>query len=328
MNANISGKILFEISLESKSRSYETKERLRQVFESLDVSPMDIVEKEEKRAYGLLVYVPSKSRADALLKQIKQLKLRNIFLRLKILRDKDWQEKWKTNIRPFRLTKNFDVVPAWCKKDYKPTGRTPLYIDTTMAFGTGLHETTRFMAQLIDECQGQFETFLDVGTGTGLLSLLAYHCGAKEVWAIDIDGESIRVAKENLAANGYRLDKTLTSDFADAAKSLNKRFDFVAANLVTEDLITLRFKILGAVNSGKFLAVSGISLPNLKKLQKMFQGLPLRCRKVIKGKQWAAILYQRELNPKKVYESIRRLIAKGRGPQGPHAAVGGSRKRF
>lgn len=291
MKAKEVEKCVFEVSLQAKSDAYEVRELLKEIFISLNVAPVQVVERVQRKISWLSVYLSSREKSDSFVKQIRGLKLKDIAVKCKALRQKDWQERWKENIRPFRLTNNFDVVPVWCKKAYRKNKRTPLYIDTTMAFGTGLHETTRFMARLIDEYRGQFDNFLDVGTGTGLLALIAYECGAGQVYALDIDKESIRVAKKNLQVNGYLLDNTRIGDFATC--KLNKRFDFVAANLVTHDLIALRRKIVASVNPGKFLAISGISLNNLRKLQQKFRPLPLRCLRVVKGKEWAALLYQR-----------------------------------
>ena len=292
MKANPNGKCTFEVSLQARSPSREVGEFLKEVLLSLNIPPTQMVEQVKGDVCRLSVYFPVREDASLLAQQVRGLNLKNVSIIFKILKQADWQNRWKKNIRPFQLTRHFDVVPGWCRRVYRKNKRTPLYIDTTMAFGTGLHETTRFMAQLIDEWRDRFNSFLDVGTGTGLLALVAYHCGADEVYVVDIDKESIRVAKKNLSANGYRFDKALVSDFG-ADPQLNKRFDFVAANLMTHDLIRLRHKLVAITNPGKFLAVSGISLSNLNKLQQEFRGLPLRCLRIIKGKQWAALLYQR-----------------------------------
>lgn len=280
----------FEVSLLIKPGADQLLELLKTILLSLGVPLSAIVEQVKGKAVRLAVYLPSQDKANIFIQQVRSLKLRGVLIRSKILRQEDWQDRWKNNIRPFRLTDHFDVVPVWNKKGYRKNKRIPLYIDTTMAFGTGLHETTRFMAQLIDGCRNRFDTFLDIGTGTGLLSLVAYQCGAKDICAIDIDPESIRVAHLNMAANGYRLPNARVADFKKIA--LKKSFDFVAANLVTHDLIAMRRKITACIKPGKFLAVSGISLPNLPKLRREFRDLPLLCRRVIKGKQWAAVLYQ------------------------------------
>ncbi len=189
------------------------------------------------------------------------------------------------------MTKTIDIVPRWAEVHYRKGTRRPLYIDTNLAFGTGLHETTRFMARLIEE-HADYSSFLDVGTGTGILAMVASFCGAKTIDAIDIDSQSIRVAKENLKANQIKNVKAFRADLSKW--SGRKTYDFVAANLVTHDLIGFGRQLVNRVKKGKFLAVSGISLKKLPELRKQFKALPLSEKKIIRGKEWSAILYRRD----------------------------------
>ena len=132
---------------------------------------------------------------------------------------------------------------------------------------------------------------LDVGTGTGILAMVAYKLGLREVVMLDHDLQCVRVANANLQINGCRHLKAIEADFKGYESKM--RFDFVAANLLTEDLISFRRKLVSMVNPGKYLAISGISLTNYRRLKNEFRQLPLRCLKMIKGKSWVAILLQR-----------------------------------
>src|SRR6185503_4769445 len=115
----------------------------------------------------------SETKAEKFQKKIASYRWKNVSCRLKSIQSQDWQEKWKEDFKPFRLTDRIDVSPVWHRKRYKPKGREVVYIDTVLAFGTGLHETTRFMSQFIELCRGQFESFFDIGTGSGILSIIA-----------------------------------------------------------------------------------------------------------------------------------------------------------
>ncbi len=131
---------------------------------------------------------------------------RNFFVRLGLsgvkvrhrrLAPKDWLTLWKSQWKPAALTKKLDVVPVWYQDKYKPRqGCDHILMDTLLSFGTGLHETTRFMAQFIEDKQGKFRSFLDIGTGTGILALVALKNGAEEVLAIDIGSLSVQAALE------------------------------------------------------------------------------------------------------------------------------------
>lgn len=209
------------------------------------------------------------------------------------LRESDWKTKWKKDFQAFQLTKKIMVVPTWQKKKYIKRRGEKIYIDSTVAFGTGLHATTKFMSNLIEELEGKFESFLDIGTGTGILSLVALKNGALRIKAIDIDKEAVKVAKDNFIKNGYNPAVVQFGNIQFLKKFVPA--DLVAANLMTQDLIRFQHQIFKLVLPGKFLAVSGISQENLPLLLKAFKKLPLKVKKILRNKEWSAVLYQRSV---------------------------------
>ena len=164
-------------------------------------------------------------------------------------------------------------------------------IDTSYAFGTGLHATTRFMAQFAESCEGKYLSFIDIGTGTGILALMALKCGAKQVTAIDLTKDIIEIANMNFKENGYIHQRAQAINFEKF--NTKKKYDYVAANLVTIDLIHFSKKLLRLVNQGRYLAVSGISHMNYPLFRKTFDQLPLKCIKCEKADGWYALLYKR-----------------------------------
>ena len=203
------------------------------------------------------------------------------------LRESDWKTKWKKDFQALQLTGKIMVVPTWQKKKFLKNKSEKIYIDSTVAFGTGLHSTTQFMARLIEKQEGAFESFLDIGTGTGILTLVALKNGARQVKAIDIDKEAVKVAKANFIQNGYNPSVVYCRNI-QFLKGI-KAVDFVAANLMTQDLIKFKKQILATVKPGKFLAVSGISVQNLPLLVKTFRLLPLTSETILKNKEWSAV---------------------------------------
>jgi ribosomal protein L11 methyltransferase len=266
-------------------------ELLRQVLREAGVPETDIAESSVGSLRFVKVYGLARSQAGKVRKKIRGAGIKGVTIQLNTLRPRDWQERWKKDLHPFKLTNKFDVVPVWRKKEYRPGKRIPILIDTVMAFGTGQHETTRFMVRLIERCEGKFGAFLDVGTGTGILSIIASKCGATAVSAVDIDPPAVEVAQANFRANRGCFQELWVGDIAQLR--IRKQYDFVAANLVTARLIPCGKKLVSLVRPGKFLAVSGIALENLKTLKDAYRELPLRCVKLEKGKAWAALLYQR-----------------------------------
>lgn len=283
--------VCYEVSVRFSAIKVGAEETLKQIFFQAGFDETSLIVTIEGRYAYLKVYCNAKQTSRKIVQCIDGLMLKGVKVFVKKLGVADWRDKWKEDIRPFRLTDRFDVVPSWNMKGYKVGRREPIFLDTTLAFGTGLHETTRFAAQLIEKYSQQFETFLDIGTGTGLLAIIAQRCGARELWAVDIDECSIRTARKNCARNGVEIDWCKDMDFRKFRHK--KQFDFVAANIITDELIDLKEKILRVVSPGGYLAVSGISLGNLSRFKKAFKSDQLRCLRILKGKKWVAILYKK-----------------------------------
>jgi len=208
----------------------------------------------------------------------------------KIVDTTQYSSKWKDNTKPFRIGRSFTVIPGGRRK--RPIkGRTNIYLDSDLAFGTGLHVTTRFMVRLIERCRGRFSDFFDIGTGSGILSVAAHKCGAKGVLAIDISKDAVKIAAGNLKMNNCR---NTTVRCADIGKFRWKRqFDLVCANLITQDLIQSAKKIIGYVKPGKYLAVSGVSMNSYAVFRKAYKKYALRCLKVEKDEGWTAMLFKK-----------------------------------
>lgn len=290
--SKLSAGTVWQIACEVNITASAAADLLLGVLLQLGISPHDIVEKNERGRSRIEIFHTQKITAQKVIAGIRAYGLRGVKVSLKKVQRSDWQDLWKKGIKPFALTKNIEVIPRWVKNvSQKTSNKFPIYIDTNLAFGTGLHETTQFMSQIIESCRGQFESFLDIGTGSGILAIVARHCGAKNITAFDIDPQSIAVAKENLAANKVRGVKVFAKDFAKWKSS--KTYDLVAANLVTHDLKEFGEGLVRRVKPGKFLAVSGISLPNLPGLKKVFNKLPLAEVKTLRGKTWSAVLYKK-----------------------------------
>jgi len=283
-------KRIFEVFAILKGGNSDQVGLIEQIFVSHGICIQDVAILNRNGSYRISAYASHQGQAKKILSGLRALRIKKVSFRLRTIPKQNWQKKWEKSFSPFALTKQFDVVPTWRK--YQKTKRQPIFLSSINAFGTGLHETTHFMAQLVERCQNRFETFLDIGTGTGLLAIIAKRCGAKEICAIDIDRQCIKAAKENLKINGCSPSDVHLADVVDFNK--HQKYDFVAANLITHDLVRLKRKILSCVAPQGFLAISGISLDNLPKITASFQTLPLRCVKIIKGKQWTALLYKRK----------------------------------
>ena len=282
---------IYEMVLQFDSTRAGSADLLKRIMENAGIEPREIVENEVWPLTRLSVYSPSASRVRTLLKSIRLLKLRQVTATLQLLRARDWQTKWKEEFRPFALTRTFGIIPIRFKNKFRFHRKIPIYLDTDVAFGTGLHATTRFMARFVECCKGKFESCLDLGTGTGILAMIADKCGAKRIDAIDISRQAVKVARQNSILNKCR---SIRVKVADAYKYRSKRqYDLVCANIITQDLIRMARTIIRLVKPGKYLAVSGISINSYPAFRRAYARYPLRCLKVERGEGWTAILFKK-----------------------------------
>lgn len=168
-----------------------------------------------------------------------------------------WRDAWKEHFHPFALTERVTVRPPW--EAYAPTkeGETVLELEPGRAFGTGLHATTSLVSKALDARAAELSSreVLDVGTGSGILALVALVLGAARARGIDTDADAIDVAKENAVRNGLE-----SRFFADTTpvEQIDARYPVVLANIEARVLIPLAEAIRKTVAPGGLLVLSGI----------------------------------------------------------------------
>ena len=172
------------------------------------------------------------------------------------MNEEDWAESWKQYYKPIPLGK-VTVVPAWEKYE-AADGEVIIRMDPGMAFGTGTHETTRLvMRAMQDELRGG-ERVLDVGTGSGILSICASKLGAKCCRAYDIDPVAVKVARENVRDNGCDNVEVDVSDLLKNVDVSDGKFDFCVANIVADIIIRMMPDVRRVLKNGSPLILSGI----------------------------------------------------------------------
>ncbi|HEY8072474.1 MAG TPA: 50S ribosomal protein L11 methyltransferase [Labilithrix sp.] len=165
-----------------------------------------------------------------------------------------WRDAWKEHFRPFPIAEGIVVRPPWEAYDAKP-GERVLELEPGRAFGTGLHETTRLVAQALKrhESEVRSTTILDVGCGSGILALVALTLGARSAIAIDTDPEAVDVTRENAARNGVTLDaSTMPIESCEAIAPV------VLANIEARVLVPMAPALAARVAPGGLLLLSGI----------------------------------------------------------------------
>ena len=208
------------------------------------------------------------------------------------LPEQDWSENWKRFFKPVQVTPRFVVKPPWSKIRLGK-GQSSIDIIPGMAFGTGTHATTLLSIQALEETiKKKGLCVLDVGTGSGILSIFAAKLGAKEVWGIDTDGVAVENAREN-------VEKNRVSDIVRTRKgsigNLHKKFDVVVANIDLKSLRRMRKPLLSHLKKGGFLILSGILEQGKERIRRHYleTGL-LRRIKVTPQGEWVCLTFKKK----------------------------------
>ncbi len=176
-------------------------------------------------------------------------------LDIKEIANQDWGTSWRSFFYLEKITDKLMILPAW-EPMPDPVNCHVIRIDPGTAFGTGKHETTRMCLKAIEEnVPGKPWTMLDVGTGSGILSVYGAMLGAHEITAIDIDPEAVSWAEKNIVLNDIPVKIDLSTTPLD---SIDKRYDIIAANLIMNTILELNPLFPGRLAPDGILILSGI----------------------------------------------------------------------
>jgi ribosomal protein L11 methyltransferase len=179
---------------------------------------------------------------------------------VKPLPRRNWAESWKRHFKPIKIGAKLLIKPGWIKTPRRP-GQKVVILDPGLSFGTGHHPTTLFCLQQIAKCRraGTAQSFLDIGSGSGILAIAAAKLGYTPVHAFDCDPEAVRAAKKNLSRNRIqRLVQLRRADLNRWPLLPRRRYDLVCANLTSDLLVAHAEKIRNLVQPGGKLVIAGV----------------------------------------------------------------------
>ncbi|MEG1875145.1 MAG: 50S ribosomal protein L11 methyltransferase [Angelakisella sp.] len=262
----------------------------------IDLIDEELLQKDTSIGIVHLYISPDQNPAEAVSFLEHRLTLADIPYQVKTagVREEEWATTWKQYYHPTHIGERLVVCPSW--ESYLPTGNElVLTLDPGMAFGTGTHHTTHLCAQLLEQQVQPGDRLLDMGTGSGILSIAALKLGAGSAVGVDIDLIAVRTAAENAAQNGYTAPvfTALAGDLvADPTLGgqLTGGFDVIAANIVADVIIRLAPSIRQQLRSGGTLVASGVIEPRCAEVVAALvqNGLTVASVELLEG--WNAIV--------------------------------------
>lgn len=202
------------------------------------------------------------SQLSVLRAQYPALDFGSLEVALANVRDEDWENSWKQYYQPLPIGEKLLVVPQWLSPENEE-GRLPVLLDPGMIFGTGAHASTQMCMMALEQAVHGGETVIDLGSGSGILSITALLLGAKTAVGVDIDPKAEDIARENAAINGLGSDRftAITGDVIGDHAMMDKlaeSYDLVLANIVADVIIPLSPVVPHFLKESSLFICSGI----------------------------------------------------------------------
>ncbi|HYV31587.1 MAG TPA: 50S ribosomal protein L11 methyltransferase, partial [Candidatus Binatia bacterium] len=218
------------------------------------------------------------------------------------IRREDWAESWKRHFRPITIASALLVKPSWSKRRGR-RGQAVVTLDPGLSFGTGQHPTTRFcLEQLVARrIPDRAQSFLDMGTGSGILAIAAVKLGYRRVEAFDLDPDAVRVARANSRQNGVAGKLNVRRQDLTRLPARMPQFEVVCANLLFDLLLTQKRRIVARVKPNGFLVLAGVLSSQFATLCQQYEGTGLKLVSRRKENEWesgAFFLPERKLADK------------------------------
>jgi ribosomal protein L11 methyltransferase len=229
-------------------------------------------------------------------------------LSLTRMRRQDWAESWKRHFHPIEIGSRLLIKPSW--SGYRPRrGQAVVVLDPGLSFGTGQHPTTAFCLEQLATARTSSSarpntavqqkrgargrrhprpwSFLDIGTGSGILAIAAAKLGYAPIEAFDFDPDAVRVARANASANSVaRLIRFRRQDFSKLAVRTAKKYSLVCANLISNLLIAERARIISRVAPDGMLVLAGILKTEFQQVRVVYESAGLRLCASRSEKEW------------------------------------------
>ena len=216
---------------------------------------------------------------------------------VKAMEETNWEESWKDNYPAVEVGENLIVVPYWAADE--TGGRTPVILDPGLTFGTGAHASTQMVMEFMEDCVRSGFRCLDLGSGSGILSIAALRLGAASAIGVDIDPKAEDIARENAAYNGFAapeftaLTGNVTEDTALMDNLRQQSYDLVLVNIVADVIIGLSPVLPAFLTENSILLCSGILDVRLEDVKNALEQAGLEILEVKAKEDWRSIRAKR-----------------------------------
>ncbi len=303
--AYLTGMDVGGLALEDEAEFHDFLEQNRQYWDYVD----DALLERMKGVARVKFYVTDDPRGREKLERVTRgledlrgraaLPLGTLALRTASLREEDWANNWKQYYKPLVIGERLYIVPEWERNSPVPAGRTAVYLDPGLAFGTGSHASTQLCLEGVEHDTPPGGWVLDLGCGSGILSIAALRLGAAAAIGVDVDPKAVDIAYENAALNGIGRETytvrpgDVLGDKALAKELAGRRYGLVLANIVADVIIPLSAQVPALLEEdGKFLC-SGIIESRMEEVRAALERNGLSVLEERRKDGWCALTARR-----------------------------------
>lgn len=236
---------------------------------------------------GVEMYNAIKAELPKLPAENPEIDFGRLYIESADVNEEDWANEWKKYYHITKIGSRLVVVPVWENYEKKP-GEVTVILDPGMAFGTGSHETTRLCMCFLEKLVDENTKMLDIGTGSGILSITALRLGAKSALGVDIDELAVKIAGENAELNGVRDKIELV--WGDLVEKVSGKYNLVCANIVADVIIRLAPDVRQYMADNARLIVSGIIEERADEVKTVLEEHGFTVCETITENGWAAML--------------------------------------
>ncbi|WP_400263839.1 50S ribosomal protein L11 methyltransferase [Staphylococcus nepalensis] len=207
------------------------------------------------------------------------------------IQEHDWENEWKNYFHPFRASEKFTIVPSWETYQKEDANEMCIELDPGMAFGTGDHPTTSMCLKAIEKFVKPEDSVIDVGTGSGILSIASHLLGVKRIKALDVDERAIKVAKENFEKN--HCEAAIEAVPGNLLTEETEKFDVVIANILAHIIEEMIEDAYNTLNKEGYFITSGIIVEKHEAILNQMKRIGFKINSINHDNGWVCIVGQK-----------------------------------